>query len=32
MKLFRIKFSLNELKEDPDEKGAREYLAAHTKD
>ena len=32
MKLFRIKFFLNELKEDPDEKGAREYLAAHTKD
>ena len=32
MKLFRIKFSLNELKEDPDEAGAREYLAAHTKD
>lgn len=32
MKLFRIKFSLNELKEDPDEVGAREYLAAHSKD
>jgi len=29
MKLFRIKFKLNELKEDPDEVGAREYLAAH---
>ena len=32
MKLFRIKFSLNDLKEDPDEVGARKYLAAHTKD
>lgn len=32
MKLFRIKFPLNELKEDPDEAGAGEYLAAHTKD
>ena len=32
MRLFRIKFSLNDLKEDPDEVGARKYLAAHTKD
>ncbi len=32
MKLFRIKFALNELKEDPDEVGAREYLAAHKND
>lgn len=28
MKLFRIRFKLNELKEDPDEVAAREYLAA----
>ena len=32
MRLFRIKFSLHELKEDPDEVGAREYLAAHKND
>ncbi len=32
MRLFRIKFKLNELKEDPDEVGAREYLAAHKDD
>ncbi len=32
MRLFRIKFSLNDLKDDPDEVGARKYLAAHTKD
>lgn len=32
MRLFRIKFSLNELKEDPDEAAAREYLAAHKND
>ena len=32
MRLFRIQFSLNDLKEDPDEVGARKYLAAHTKD
>lgn len=32
MRLFRIKFKLNELKEDPDEAGARKYLAAHTDD
>ncbi len=32
MKLFRIKFALNELKEDPDEVAAREYLAAHKND
>ena len=32
MRLFRIKFSLNDLKEDPDEVGAMKYLAAHTKD
>lgn len=32
MRLFRIKFSLNDLKEDPDEVGVRKYLAAHTKD
>ncbi len=32
MKLFRIKFKLNDLSEDPDEVGAREYLAAHKND
>lgn len=32
MRLFRITFKLNELKEDPDEVGAREYLAAHKDD
>ncbi len=32
MRLFRIRFKLNELKEDPDEVGAREYLAAHKND
>ena len=32
MKLFRIKFKLNDLAEDPDEVGAREYLAAHKDD
>ncbi|MCD8062079.1 MAG: hypothetical protein LUE13_07060 [Akkermansiaceae bacterium] len=32
MKLFRINFSLDELKEGPDEAGAREYLAAHKND
>ena len=32
MKLFRIKFKLHELKEDPDEQEAREYLAAHADD
>lgn len=32
MKLFRIKFKLNDLKEDPDEVGAREYLAAGNND
>lgn len=32
MRLFRIKFSLNELAEDPDEVAAREYLAAHKND
>lgn len=32
MKLFRIKFNLHELKEDPDEAGARRYLAAHGND
>ncbi len=32
MRLFRIRFKLNELKEDPDEVGAREYLAAHQND
>ncbi len=32
MRLFRICFKLNELKEDPDEVGAREYLAAHKDD
>ncbi|MGN0837027.1 MAG: efflux RND transporter permease subunit [Akkermansia sp.] len=29
MRLFRIRFKLNDLKEDPDEVGARQYLAAH---
>lgn len=29
MRLFRIKFKLNENKEDPDEVAAREYLSAH---
>ena len=28
MRLFRITFKLNELAEDPDEEGARRYLAA----
>ncbi len=28
MRLFRITFKINDLKEDPDEVGAREYLAA----
>lgn len=28
MRLFRIKFKINDLKEDPDEVGARKYLAA----
>lgn len=32
MRLFRIRFKLNELKEDPDEVEAREYLAAHADD
>ncbi len=32
MKLFRIKFKINDLSEDPDEVGAREYLAAHKND
>ncbi len=32
MRLFRIRFKLNELGEDPDEVGAREYLAAHKND
>lgn len=32
MRLFRIKFKLNDLKEDPDEVGAREYLAASGND
>ncbi len=32
MRLFRIRFKLNELKEDSDEVGAREYLAAHKND
>ncbi len=32
MRLFRITFKLNELKDDPDEVGAREYLAAHKND
>ncbi len=32
MRLFRIKFKLNTLEEDPDEVGAREYLAAHKND
>lgn len=30
MKLFRIRFRLHDLKEDPDEVGARRYLAAHS--
>ncbi|MGN0865850.1 MAG: efflux RND transporter permease subunit [Akkermansia sp.] len=29
MRLFRIRFKLNDLREDPDEVGARQYLAAH---
>ncbi|MDO5451343.1 MAG: efflux RND transporter permease subunit [Akkermansia sp.] len=32
MRLFRIKFKLNDLAEDPDEVGARKYLAAHKDD
>ena len=32
MRLFRIKFKLSELGEDPDEREAREYLAAHSQD
>ena len=32
MRLFRIKFKLNELGEDPDEQEARVYLAAHSQD
>ena len=32
MRLFRIRFKLNELKDDPDEVAAREYLAAHADD
>ena len=32
MRLFRLKFKLHELKEDPDEVEAREYLAAHGND
>ena len=32
MRLFRIKFALHELGEDPDEAEAREYLAAHKND
>lgn len=32
MRLFRIKFNLVTLAEDPDEVGAREYLAAHKND
>jgi HAE1 family hydrophobic/amphiphilic exporter-1 len=32
MRLFRIKFKLATLGEDPDEAGARAYLAAHKDD
>ena len=32
MRLFRLKFKLHELKGDPDELEAREYLAAHSND
>ena len=32
MRLFRIRFKLNELGDDPDEVAAREYLAAHSDD
>jgi len=32
MRLFRITFKINDLKEDPDEVGAREYLAATSDD
>ena len=32
MRLFRLKFKLHELREDPDEVEAREYLAAHGND
>ncbi len=32
MRLFKIKFELHTLEEDPDEVGAREYLAAHKND
>lgn len=32
MRLFRIRFKINDLKEDPDEVGARKYLAAHQND
>lgn len=32
MRLFRIRFKLNDLAEDPDEVGARKYLAAHKND
>ena len=32
MRLFRIRFKLSTLEEDPDEVGARQYLAAHKND